>query len=358
MANLFLGVLILTGFAFLPGDWFSIKNAIMLSGLSLVFCVYLDRKFHFTFGIFAAWLLIPSVWIWASTSRFSTTPGVEMIQRFSMSQSCFYFVLITFVISRLKAFNIELIRKALFLFSVVNSLFTIGQFILGIKTAGFLGEISMNGCINGLLAPIGLFWGPWPWKALTVINVVAVVLSQSTTAAMVLMAGLFLWIMQSNLKSRSSWILFSLFSMLGIGLIINDGNFFNPGDRFIWQRNYLSQLSATDLIFGIGNGTFLTNGLILSRKLGNPQIWLHLHSGLLRLVWESGLIGVAFAVPPVVVALRKSWREPLTRNLFLTSILFGCIQYPEFLPFHCAVVGLFLLSPFRMRQDQEFDIIA
>jgi O-antigen ligase len=215
---------------------------------------------------------------------------------------------------------------------------------LGGNQDELVGTIGNTAHLAGYLALVSpLFFnkrGILPLILLWIVLLLAGSASGLITAIAVLITYLFL-----KRRFLWGWIVSSLVSIGGIGLLLTKSNFLNSSGRLeIWKASF--EIFRQKAITGFGLGSFSLNNFKIE---GISSIWRHAHNEYFQVAFELGLIGLILLFRIIFNAIKDAW---LIRNndngIILFTMLIGFIVL-SLLTFtmhlwQISVLGMFIYS--------------
>lgn len=319
------------------------KWYLILAGCVVAFSAWLLDRLHWSVAIAVAYTLFNGMQRFAFTWRFSTQATAEFIHKWHVTYSCLTIVLFAVLVATI---SVRQIRILFFVFAgleIPNAALMIFQSFSGQAPLGFVGEPSMNACVMSLAIPVLLsnlrYRHAVPLVALLLWAIVSVN-STSAIAVTAVCLGVYLW----RAVPRFGWVLLGLVPIVfyAVGEYTQGYTFTNPGNRIVYQKIimdwFFSHSNHAWLGLGTGSLVGLLPGIQVILRLN--EYWQHLHSDLLKCLFENGIVGTVLWSVPIAISMRRLFREPCWFALCVGSVGIAIVQYPCFLPFHAMVCTL------------------
>lgn len=179
--------------------------------------------------------------------------------------------------------------------------------------AGLLPTGSMNTAFAAACLPLLV-------PGLRALVILTALTHHGSTALLIVAAYFVLSFVHSRKDSETG--VFSLLLLLAASAFSAwclSGKLFDGGERLMMYGKLMTFWTAEWkwVVFGMGPGTYLHTGLLVSRY--RPPLFLQLHSDWLQLLWALGLVGLA-------LALRGTWDavKSARKNCEALQLLAGC----------------------------------
>lgn len=326
-------------------DYWASKWIIIMMVCVFYYSIYVGMRTHYSFGFAIFYILLKPV-ILSSTIRISPVNDFFALN-WAMAFSSLCIVLFSFILVQIDDY--KLLFRCFAFACLANSLMIIGQKLCGFPGYGFLGEPSLGGCMIGITYPLLLNFKR-VWKVLWVIPIIAIsLLPGSTTPWAVMGVGtaIYLWVKYD--KCRWALFFFCLVAFVALGYFSNGDGFFRDGNRFETQLIGLTWWwNHGDIWLGNGNGSFLADCIrAIGPVKGEDAFWLHMHSDLLKLLIEQGVIGLIMWGFCAFYAIKRAWGKPYLMGSLGAVLFFAIVQYPSHWPitaFICSAVFIVALK--------------
>lgn len=321
------------------------KWTFLLLGLVGYFSWFVGRKTHFILGLGIFYALIQPV-LNAYSDIALTVGKPYFMTLWARESAAFTLMLFSFMLCSIREKSLYKIIRYMAWYGLADSIFSL--FYRG----GFLLEPSMNACFIAVTFPILWFTASKYWKTFCILPIVAIILSQSTTATGILGVSLF-GVAWFSARKIAMFFMLVFIVVIGFGYYIQGEWFYRSGDRFEMQKRIVRVYLRSDFkakVFGYGIGSFYALGPRMIGK-SKKEYWLHCHSDLLLLLFNLGIIGVAIFTIAVLIALRKAYADPLLFSALLSGVAFFAIQYPLFKCHDAFLCGLLFIASYRVTEQ-------
>lgn len=334
-----------------------------------VFLPVASTLLHFCFYGFGRFSLIDEF------NRF-TRPGIKLGVFFSGAAFLFYILFF----SQLQRKHLKHLIAGLSLAVIADAFYVIYQWVAGYNEntrGGFLGYPGMNGCFMAMGLPLIMNLTPRFLRYILISAIVlAVSLSNSSVPFGVLAVVLGAWFFVSKIRYKKLIASVSLVGALIGGYFVLGDTLLDDSSRLITYREYLKFWASDEyriqgthtiiasqplqMIFGWGNGTFISYGPMIQRETGagmtfeqgmaiGTVFWAH--SDWLQLLFEQGIVGLMGVLIMYFLALKRSYRMT-NKSVFVGLLAFAACALLDY-PAHLAptsILGMTLIL-FALRKE-------
>ncbi len=148
---------------------------------------------------------------------------------------------------------------------------------------------------------------------------ITLVTHHGTTAALIIGAQILATVVR---KKRLSPLLGLVLIILAFAAYRHSGHLFDGSERMMKYHQFMGFWAKQwDWVFlGVGPGSFIWTSISMDKF--QAPLFLQMHSDVLQVIWELGLVGFALACWVLYEAVRCAWNKPR-----VLSALFGFIAF-------------------------------
>lgn len=240
------------------------------------------------------------------------------------------------------------LRQALFVISLLSSLFLIIKPLIGMHQYFILKSESMDATLLAILYPNYLSFIMSIEPLLFFLPVAAIFLTKSSMGIGCVCVATVAWFMHSKITIKR--MLFLVASFIPVGLIsflfVGDKLLDSNGRINIWKASYAYWVDNVDPLIGAGISSFNHLGIIIGKinELDFEKVkWTWLHSDWLQSIFELGIIGFLLTVWVFIVCLNRSYRHSTWLFASIVTMGVACLAQMPFRYFHAGFACMFLI---------------